>query len=201
MSREVVKKSPGALLKDARNALGLSLQDVAAMTRIPRTMLSHLEANRYDEYSADVFVRGHLRSYARELKLDPETIIQAFDRHTGRRPEPIAEVPERRMAARKSISKAKKRAKKQVAGFGSQMTGWTRGVRASHVVAVGLVLVFLFIVVNFLTGSRATAKDSAHFPTASEQQWEVEQAAQETRWALEQPADKGDETASDSSGH
>jgi cytoskeletal protein RodZ len=188
MSREVEKKSPGTILKNARLAMGLSLPEVAAISRIPRTMLSHLEANRFDEYSADVFVRGHLRGYARELKLDAETVIQAFERHTGSRVESPIEIPERRAAARKSISKAGTTARKQVAGFGSQMSSLTRGVRASHLVAVGLVLVFLFIVVNFLTGSRATANDTVQFPTASEDQWEVEQAAQETRWALEQPA-------------
>lgn len=183
MSREAVKKTPGAILKDARKALGLSLGDVAAMTRIPRTMLSHLESDRFDEYSADVFVRGHLRSYARELKLEPETLMQAYDRHTGKHRQSMGDQDLGAEGARKSISKARK----QVAGFGSQMTHLTRHVRASHVVAVGLVLVFLFFVVNLVTGSQATAKDPAQFPAASEEEWEVEQAAEETRWALEQP--------------
>lgn len=190
MSREVSKKSPGAILKEARQSLGLSLGDVAAMTRIPRTMLTHLEGNRYDEYSADVFVRGHLRSYSRELKLDPEAVIQAFERHTGRYTQPTVESPQGRETARKSISKAKK----QVAGFGSQMSSFTRNVRAAHVVAIALVLVFLFFVLNLVTGGQsATAKDPAQFPTATESEWEVEQAAEETRWALEQPASASDE--------
>lgn len=198
MSREVTKKSPGAILKQARQALGLSLGDVAAMTRIPRTMLTHLEGDRYDEYSADVFVRGHLRSYARELKLDPETVIQSFERHTGRFTQPESDGPQSREAARKSISKAKK----QVAGFGSQMSSWTRKVRAAHVVAIALVLVFLFFVVNLVTGGQsATAKDPAQFPTATESEWEVEQAADETRWALEQPADSTNDDDTAASAH
>ena len=186
MSREVANKSPGTILKQARQALGLSLGEVAAMTRIPRTMLTHLEGDRFDEYSADVFVRGHIRSYSRELKLDPEKVIQAFERHTGKYHEPQVDSPQGREGARKSISKAKK----QVAGFGSQMSTITRRVRAAHVVAIALVLVFLFFVVNLITGGQsATAKDPAQFPTATETDWEVEQAAQETRWALEQPDD------------
>lgn len=195
MSREVEKKSPGAILKDARLAMGLNLQDVAAISRIPRTQLSHLEANRFDEYSAEVFVRGHLRGYARELQLDPEVVIQAYERYTGRHTDAALTIPERKNAAIKSISRAQNVAKKQVAGLGSQVTNWTQGVRASHLVAVGLVLVFIFIVVNFLTGSRATATDPAQFPPAADEQWEVEQAAQETRWALEQPAEQGDDDA------
>ena len=192
MSREVAKKSPGAILKDARQSLGLTLGDVAAMTRIPRTMLTHLEGDRYDEYSADVFVRGHIRSYSRELKLDPEAVIQAFERHTGRYTQPAPETPQGRESARKSISKAKK----QVAGFGSHMSSFTRKVRAAHVVAIVLVLVFLFFVVNLVTGGQsATAKDPAQFPATSESEWEVEQAAEETRWALEQPASSSEEDA------
>lgn len=189
MSREVEIKSPGAILKNARLALGLSLQDIAAISRIPRTQLAHLEANRFDEYSADVFTRGHLRGYARELQLDPEMVIQAYERYTGMRPDSSLELPQRAGLTRRSLSKAGASARKQVAGFGSQVSSFGRGVRASHLVAVALVLVFLFVMVNFLTGSRATAKDSVQFPTATEEQWEVEQAAQETRWALEQPAE------------
>jgi cytoskeleton protein RodZ len=194
MSRQAVKKTPGAILKEARQSLDLSLGDVAAMTRIPRTMIAHLESDRYDEYSADVFVRGHLRSYARELKVDPETLMQAYDRHVGRMGLSSDDNSQGRTAARESISKARA----SVAGFGSQVTTLTQQVRPSHVVAVALVLVFLFVVVNLVIGSRATAKDPAQFPQAAEQEWEVEQAVEETRWALEQPAGATDET--DSSG-
>lgn len=184
MSPHAVKKSPGTILKEARKELDLSLGDIAAMTRIPRTMITHLEGDRFDEYSADVFVRGHLRSYARELKLDAETILQAYDRHTGRMGHVSASEGTGDADSAQSISKAKK----QVAGFGSQVSTLTRQVRATHVVAVALVLAFLFVVVNLVTGSQATAKDPEQFPSASEEEWEVDQAAEETRWALEQPA-------------
>ena len=188
MTREVKKKTPGTILEEAREALGLSLGDVAAMTRIPRTMITHLEGDRFDEYSADVFVRGHLRSYARELKLDPQTVIEAWERHTGKRSKLGASAKEP-VAGDQPISKARQTARKQVVGWQSHFSSLKRSVRATHVVAVALVLVFLFVVVNFLTGSRATAKDPAQFPTTNQQEWEVEKAAKETRWALEQPAE------------
>lgn len=197
MSRDVENLSPGSILKNARLAMGLSLSEVAAISRITQTMLSHLEANRFDEYSADVFLRGHLRGYARELRLDPEVVIQAFERYTGAQSNSRVELPERRTAAIKSITKAKNSARKQVVGFGAQITNLTRGLQLAHLVAVGLVLVVLFIVVNVVNSSRATAKDSVEFPTVGEEQWEVEQAAQETRWALEQPAEAGQAESDD----
>lgn len=197
MSRDVENLSPGSILKNARLAMGLSLPEVAAISRITQAMLGHLEANRFDEYSADVFLRGHLRGYARELRLDPEVVIQAFERYTGAQSNSRVELPERRTAALKSITKAKNSARKQVVGFGAQLSNLTRGLQLTHLVALGLVLVVLFIVVNVVNSSRATAKDSVEFPTAGEEQWEVEQAAQETRWALEQPVEAGQAESDD----
>jgi cytoskeletal protein RodZ len=203
MTNEASNKTPGSILREARESLSLSLAEVAAMTRIPRTMLSHLERDRFDEYAAEVFARGHLRNYARELKLDPERVIQAYERYTGRvRPTSSkSEASESKARDKKSVGKASRsfsRArKKSKGGWTAHFDKVTSSVRTSHVVAIGLVLVFLFVMVQFLTGSRATAKDPAQFPEASEQEWEIEQAADEARWALEQPAE--DTTSDDDS--
>ncbi|MFW5966059.1 MAG: helix-turn-helix domain-containing protein [Persicimonas sp.] len=186
MTRQDVEKSPGEMLAQAREALGLSLHEAAAMTRISATMLSHLEEERYDEYTADVFVRGHLRSYARELKLDPDRVVRAYDRQTGRNTTPNAGDSSLQTTDKANTAGG-------VAGFGSRLSRLKRKVRASHVVAVGLVLVFLFVVVHLVGGTRATAKDPDRFESNSEEHWEVEEAAEETRWALERPGGESDD--------
>lgn len=97
-----------------------------------------------------------------------------------------------------SKSFSRKRKSSAASGWQEHLSNLTSSVRTSHVVAIGLVLVVLFVFINFLTGSRATAKDPAQFPETNQQEWEVEQAAAEARWALEQPADDGtSETKSD----
>ncbi|MGM0557455.1 MAG: helix-turn-helix domain-containing protein [Myxococcota bacterium] len=196
MTNEASNKTPGSILREARESMSLSLAEVAAMTRIPRTMLSHLERDRFDEYAAEVFARGHLRNYARELKLDPERVIQAYERYTGRVRSSSSEsqASEEQSKDTRSVGKAarsfSKARKKASGGWSAHFDKLTSSVRTSHVVAIGLVLVFLFVMVQFLTGSRATAKDPAQFPEASEQEWEIEEAADEARWALEQPAEE-----------
>lgn len=169
------------MVHEARKALGLSLADVAAMTRIPKTMLKHLESDRYDEYSAEVFARGHLRNYAREVDLEPEVVLQAFDRHTGRRgPEDVSEDAVARGGGGGEVS------------FDFDFGSLRETVQPSHLVAVGLVLVALFVVFGVLTGKRATAQDPNQFPetqnATTQGDWELEEESDKSRWLLDQPS-------------
>jgi cytoskeletal protein RodZ len=176
------KKTPGEMVREARKSLGLSLADVAAMTRVPKTMLKHLESDRYDEYSADVFARGHLRNYAREVQLEPEIVLQAFDRYTGRRSPETEHEPESDEPAESSPSRDP--------FWNVDLSAIQRRVQPAHLVAVGLVLVALFVVFGMLSGSRATAQDPSEFPEesgAATDDWkEMEKGAEKSRWLLNQ---------------
>jgi len=67
-----------ARLREQREARSLSLDDIAAETRIPPRSLVSLEAGRFDELPADVFVRGFLRSYARCVGLDADDVVRRY---------------------------------------------------------------------------------------------------------------------------
>ncbi len=70
--------SIGQQLREAREARGLSLEDVAAETRI---RLEYLEAIENDNFAAlpdDVVTRGFVRNFARAVGLDPETLMTAL---------------------------------------------------------------------------------------------------------------------------
>ncbi|HLQ61894.1 MAG TPA: helix-turn-helix transcriptional regulator [Candidatus Acidoferrales bacterium] len=69
---------PGAALAERRAARGLSLEQVAAATRIRPAQLAALEEGRFDDLAAPVYVRGHLRAYAGFLDLDPEPLLAAY---------------------------------------------------------------------------------------------------------------------------
>ena len=71
-------QTPGEILKEARLASGRALEDLSAVTRIPIDTLEGLENDNYDDISADVFVKGFLRNYSRELKVSEESVIEAF---------------------------------------------------------------------------------------------------------------------------
>ena len=60
----------GARLRQAREAAGLTLEEVGQTLRMPVQVGKSLEAGQWDRLGAPVFVRGQLKSYARLLKVD-----------------------------------------------------------------------------------------------------------------------------------
>ncbi len=70
--------SPGQRLTDARSALGLSLADLAAETRIPQNHLQALENNQPELLPSKPFVSGYLRTCAARLDLDIESLLTAY---------------------------------------------------------------------------------------------------------------------------
>lgn len=63
----------GVRLKHAREAAGLSLEDVSARLKMPPRVLRSLESDDWTTLGAPVFVRGQLRSYGRLLGIDIES--------------------------------------------------------------------------------------------------------------------------------
>lgn len=72
-------ETPGTILKREREARGLSMRDISSITRIPMRSLQHLEDDRYDMFPAEVFTRGFLRNYARELHLNCDDLLLAYN--------------------------------------------------------------------------------------------------------------------------
>ncbi|MEM1348477.1 MAG: helix-turn-helix domain-containing protein [Myxococcota bacterium] len=179
----------GHMLHEARVRLGLSLADVASVTRIPRNMLEHLERDRFEEYSANVFVRGHLRNFAREVRLDPQKILTAFDRQTGHTP---AEVKSFEVVTKPAKQQAK-RASKTLRRRYPQLYRVFEAVRPVHMAALLLILCAFFATVFFLNGSNATAQDPETFGATPAQDWSLEQDTERTKWLLEQPASATDD--------
>ena len=80
----------GAALRQAREAAGLSVEDVSADTRIRATLVRDLEADRYGSSGGAVYARGHVKSIATTLKVDPAPLLELFDEAQGN---PTPEVP------------------------------------------------------------------------------------------------------------
>jgi Helix-turn-helix domain/DnaJ domain len=68
----------GELLRQVREARGLTLQQVAERTRIGRAHLERVEADRYADLPPSVYLRGILVSLARELKLDATRVSKSY---------------------------------------------------------------------------------------------------------------------------
>lgn len=69
----------GAALRQAREAAGLSIEQVASQLKMTVRAVANLEADDFSSLGAPVFVRGQLRSYARLLGVDVESFLE----HSG----------------------------------------------------------------------------------------------------------------------
>jgi cytoskeletal protein RodZ len=68
----------GHQLRSAREAQGLTLQDVAATTKIAPGALSAIEREDFDELPAGIFRREFVRVYAAAVGLDGRALAQAY---------------------------------------------------------------------------------------------------------------------------
>src|SRR3989337_168849 len=76
--------STGALLRTARRKRRVSIERAAEETRIRADFLMRMESDEFD-FLAPAYVRGFLKTYARFLRVDPDPLLEQFDRRYGSR--------------------------------------------------------------------------------------------------------------------
>jgi len=75
-------ESVGELLKRERDAQGKTVEDVAKATKMSTLIIEALEADHFSVLPAPVYVKGHLRTYARHLGLNEDAIVDKYLRFT-----------------------------------------------------------------------------------------------------------------------
>ncbi len=83
---------PGPRLREAREAVGLSVRDIAARLRLDPKVITALESEEFDKLHGPTFVRGYLRGYARALDLPPAPIMEAYDRRGEQLPALVRDI-------------------------------------------------------------------------------------------------------------
>jgi cytoskeletal protein RodZ len=76
-------QSVGERLRAAREAQGLTLDEIAASTRIPRRHLQTIEEGRYDGLPAPTYSAGFIKSWARRLGLNGQVLADEFRAEMG----------------------------------------------------------------------------------------------------------------------
>ena len=71
-------------LRQAREAQGLDVHQVAEITKIRTDHIRALEEGDYDQFVAPVYIRGFVRSYARVLKLDEAQLAADLEQELNR---------------------------------------------------------------------------------------------------------------------
>lgn len=72
-------RHPGAVLGQARSALGVARADIAANLHLEEELVEALEAGRQEDLPAPAYVRGYIRAYARLVGLDGELLVRRLD--------------------------------------------------------------------------------------------------------------------------
>lgn len=88
---DAVPPGPGQALRAAREAAGLSVEQVSESTRIRAALVRDLEADRFHSSGGAVYARGHLRALCRAVGTPPEPLVALLDRCTGSAVEPVGD--------------------------------------------------------------------------------------------------------------
>lgn len=101
VTRSDASTGPGQLLSRKREALGMTVQEVADELHITMHYVRALEGNAHDKLPGDVFIRGYIRAYANLLKLDPVVLINVYNEFTNQQASAAEEASGSRLRRRK----------------------------------------------------------------------------------------------------
>lgn len=88
------RPSVGRALKQARIAAGLTVDEISGSTRVRIAIVHAIEADDFAPCGGDVYARGHIRTLAKAVGLDPEPLLAQFAAdHGGGRPAPTPAAP------------------------------------------------------------------------------------------------------------
>ncbi|MFJ8026582.1 helix-turn-helix domain-containing protein [Streptomyces sp. NPDC096311] len=85
--------SVGRALRQARIEAGLTVDDVSNATRVRIGIVHAMEQDDFAPCGGDVYARGHLRTLARAVRLDPAPLLARYDAEHGGRPAPTPAAP------------------------------------------------------------------------------------------------------------
>ena len=77
-------RSSACEIRDAREWLGMSVDELADRTRIRPYVIESIEVGDFSPCGGDFYARGHLRMLAGVLGIDPAPILSSYDAHLAR---------------------------------------------------------------------------------------------------------------------
>ncbi|MCG3202289.1 MAG: Cytoskeleton protein RodZ [Gammaproteobacteria bacterium] len=86
----------GERLRQAREAHGLNVQDIAARLHLSASVVATIENGAFEQLPAATYARGYMRAYAHLVGLNPESLLAAYDQYATQPPElnPFASTPQ-----------------------------------------------------------------------------------------------------------
>ncbi|AJE42845.1 MULTISPECIES: helix-turn-helix domain-containing protein [Streptomyces] len=87
------RPSIGRALQQARRAAGLTVDDVSDATRVRAGIIHAIERDDFAPCGGDVYARGHIRTLAHAVHLDPAPLLQQYTDEYGGRSAPTPTAP------------------------------------------------------------------------------------------------------------
>ncbi|MFG2502069.1 helix-turn-helix domain-containing protein [Streptomyces sp. NPDC048441] len=88
------RPSIGRALQQARVDAGLTVDEISTSTRVRIPIVHAIEQDDFSRCGGDVYARGHIRTLARAVGLDPALLLAQYDEaHGGRPPAPTPAAP------------------------------------------------------------------------------------------------------------
>lgn len=87
------RPSVGHALRQARIDAGLTVDDVSSATRVRIAIVQAIEADNFAPCGGDVYARGHIRTLAKAVHVDPAPLLAQYDASHGGRPAPTPAAP------------------------------------------------------------------------------------------------------------
>ena len=106
-------KEIGAALKEAREDMGVSLEEAAADLKLRVTQLENIEAGNLDAFKDVFYLKYFIRDYAKYLGLNYDDMIDEFNEYLFDYTSKIS-IDDIRKAKKKLNKKRKKQKKKNV---------------------------------------------------------------------------------------
>jgi cytoskeletal protein RodZ len=69
----------GTTIRDAREAARISIESLSESTSIRIGLLTEMESNNFKHCGGDTYARGHLRTIAKRIGLDPQILIDLYN--------------------------------------------------------------------------------------------------------------------------
>jgi cytoskeleton protein RodZ len=70
---------PGAQLKDQRERLKISIEEISKKLRLDKVIIERIEEDDYQDTLPRAYLKGYLRNYAKEVNLSESEILGAFN--------------------------------------------------------------------------------------------------------------------------
>lgn len=139
------KRQPiaGERLRKAREAAGLTVNEVADRQHLRPAVIVAIEKGDYRQIDSELFLKGYVRAYASHVGIDPDSVVRQLDREL----EPLREEQKAKVEENPLVTIERRKRRKR---------------RIARIVAVLVVLVVLFYAGSlYLARQQAVAPDSA----------------------------------------